>query len=442
MQNRVVSPCPVISGSLRMPGDKSISHRVAMLAGIADGTSRVSGYLDSEDCLNTLAAMEQLGAQVSRDQGTIDITGTGGPLGAPAATIDLGNSGTGVRLLAGLLAGQSFQSEITGDASIRRRPMLRIKDPLEQMGGHVELLGDGDCAPIRITGQPLNGVEYALPMASAQVKSCVLLATLFAEGETRVLEPQPTRDHTERMLRAMGYPVDVDGLTVTIGGAGAGGPGLRARDFKVPGDFSSSCFWLAAAAMSPGSDVRVEAVGLNPRRTGFLDVLRRMGADVTVESVTEAEGEPRGTVIVRGGELQGVEVTGDEIGNLIDELPLVAVLGAAAQGETTIRDAGELRKKESDRIDTVVSSLATMGVEVREQPDGMVVRQAGKVSGDVEIDSRGDHRIAMAFAVLAMRAEGAVTICNVDCIQTSYPQFWNHLELLTGQATLVAGDPV
>jgi 3-phosphoshikimate 1-carboxyvinyltransferase len=279
-------------------------------------------------------------------------------------------------------------------------------------------------------------------MASAQVKSCVLLATLFADGETRVHELQPTRDHTERLLTAMGVPVDVDGLTITLAGSGTHGPELHAQNFEIPGDFSSCCFWLAAAAMAPGNSVLIESVGLNPRRTGFLDVLRRMGADVTIESDSNAQGEPVGTVRVEGGGLEGTEVGGDEIGSLIDELPLVAVLAACARGKTVIRDADELRKKESDRIDAVSRNLEAMGVDVAERPDGLVIHHADRLRGGVEIDSRGDHRIAMAFTVLALLAEAEISIRDIECIQTSYPEFWDHFEQLTGDAALSAGSEV
>lgn len=431
MESRVILPCDRLSGQISVSGDKSISHRAAMLASIADGESRVRGFLESEDCLNTLRAVEVLGAVVSRDGAEIRIRGTGGRYTEAGKPLDMGNSGTGMRLLSGLLAGQPFTTELTGDASLLRRPMDRIREPLVRMGAKVELLGEDGRPPVRISGGSLVGTEYELPVASAQVKSCVLLGGIYAGGETRVREPRPTRDHTERMLRTMGAEIAVDGAWVNVRGSD-GRPRLRPLDVDVPGDFSSAAFWLAAAACREGSTVSVQGVGLNPRRTAFLDVLRRMGARVEVSTQASGSGEwePAGCVCVEGARLRATGVGGDEIPNLIDELPLVAVLGAVAEGVTYIRDARELRVKESDRIATMAQGLAAFGTKVDVMDDGMRVC-GGTLQGGVDVSSYGDHRVAMALAVCALCASDAVRVCGVECIETSYPAFWDDLKILT-----------
>ncbi len=426
IESKCVAPAAGVGGTLSVPGDKSISHRVAMLSAMASGTSQVTGFLCSEDCLNTLNAMEALGATVIHHGNRISITGTGGALHAPSSTLDLGNSGTGMRLLAGLLAGQPFSAEMTGDASLCSRPMGRIQKPLELMGAHVELLGNGGCAPIRVKGDAVNPVSYTLPMASAQVKSAVLLAGLSACGETVVIEPRATRDHTERLLAAMGADLTVEGLTVTLRSKGLDESKLECGTWNVPGDISSAAFWITAAAMTEGAELEVENVGLNPRRTALLDVLRRMGADITCE-LDGGTWEPAGTVRVRGAKLHATEVGGDEIPNLIDELPLVAVAGAVAEGVTVIRDAAELRVKESDRISTMVTNLTAAGVVAEEAPDGLRIK-GGPVAGGVTVESFGDHRIAMAMAVLSLHAESEIQINNIACVATSYPEFWDDME--------------
>ncbi len=433
-QSVIVHPAQTFGGHLaQTPGDKSISHRIAMLAALADGETVVKNFLPSEDCVNTLRAMEALGARVhSNDAGDLVIDGTAGKAMEPANPLDLGNSGTSIRLLSGLIAGFPIKVEMTGDESLRSRPMSRIQAPLEQMGAKIELLGANNCAPLRITGGGLKGITYALPMASAQVKSCVLLATLYAEGTTVVIEPRPTRDHTERLLQTLGVPVVVDGLRVTLQGFGAKGPTLLAREWTVPGDFSSVAFWMVAAAARPGSHLQLDHVGLNPRRTALLDVLKRMGAKVTVALDKSNDAEPVGTIVIEGVGLRATEVGGDEIPNLIDELPVIAAAGALAEGVTIIRDAAELRVKESDRIATMAGNMRLLGVEVEERPDGMSIRGPAtlKVGGGVR--SYGDHRIAMAMAVLALSAPEPVCINNVGCVQTSYPNFWNDLKVLGG----------
>jgi 3-phosphoshikimate 1-carboxyvinyltransferase len=418
---------------LSVPGDKSLSHRAALLGAMAVGETRVTGFLTSEDCLNTLRALERMGVTVTRNGASVTVQGCGGRLRAPDGVLDMGNSGTGIRLICGLLAGQPFEVELTGDASLRSRPMGRIKEPLERMGARLELTGPKGTAPIRIRGNALRGIAYPSPVASAQVKSCVLLAGLLAEGATSVTEPKPTRDHTERMLHAMGAPLRAEGLTVTLPLGLRGGLALKPLRGRIPGDFSSAAFWLVAGAAATGAESVVEEVGLNPRRTALLDVLGRMGAKVSVQPVAGSEEwEPRGTVTVRGGALRGTAVEGEEIPNLIDELPIVAVAGALAGGRTEIRDAAELRVKESDRIACMATNLRKMGVTVEERPDGMTVIGGSPIRGGAELESYGDHRIAMAMAVLGLYADAPITIRDVDCVATSYPGFREHLALFGG----------
>lgn len=426
-----------IQGSLRVPGDKSISQRVAMLAALAEGTSRVIGYLDGADARSTLSAMEQMGAKVEFRENALYITGVAGVLKQPDEPLDMGNSGTGTRLLAGLVAGAGIEVSMVGDASLSSRPMGRIRHPLELMGAHIGLTGPRGTLPMVICGGRLSAIGYLLPMASAQVKSCILLAGLYATGKTVVVEPRPTRDHTEKLFEALGIPVLVEGNQVSIDGFGPSGPRFKARDFVVPGDFSSAAFWIVAAAVQPEGELRIESVGLNPRRTALLDVMRRMGANIEV-SVTHPEGDPSGTVRVRGARLHGTVVEGDEIPNLIDELPIIAVAGALAEGVTEIRDAAELRVKESDRIAVMVETLRSFGVRVDEQEDGMTIFGPTELRTPMDaLKSRGDHRIAMAAAILNCFADGALTIEDTDCVDTSYPAFWRDMGRLGGKVETI-----
>ena len=430
----IVCPCAELHGTLRVPGDKSISHRTAMLAALARGESRISGFLMSGDCLNTLKAIEALGCRVAITPSAVLVAG--GEWVAPKRPLDLGNSGTGMRLLAGLLAGRPWVTELTGDASLCSRPMRRIQQPLELMGARIELSGPKGCAPMRVHGGVLRGIEYAMPVASAQVKSAVMLAALFAEGETAIREPAPTRDHTELVFKTLGLPLRIADGWIRLPGFGAAGPVLAPRAWEVPGDFSSSAFWLVAAAALPGSLVTIREVGLNPRRAALLDVLRRMGAEIVVQYDTKRHDcEPSGTVTVKGGVLHGTEIGGAEIPNLIDELPVLAVAGALAQGTTLIRDAAELRVKESDRIACMAADLRELGVNLDEREDGMRIKGGRPVRGGT-VNSYGDHRVAMAMAVLALHAAGAVRIINTACVQTSYPEFWQHLEALGAHVEL------
>lgn len=434
MTNRdtvTVYPCTRVSGNVRVPGDKSISHRVVILSALATGTSEIRGILQSEDCMCTVKALEAMGAGYVVQDDIIRITGTGGRLQQPDHALDLGNSGTGIRLLAGLVAGHPMTTEMTGDESLRSRPMGRIKEPLELMGAKVDLLGKDGCAPIRIRGGHLHGIDYAMPVASAQVKSCILLASLFCEGTTRVRELLLTRDHTERLFRDMGIPLTIEGMNISLDGFGEKGPELSSRSWVVPGDFSSAASWLVTASAMKNSKVSVQEVGLNPSRTALMDVLRRMGAVIHVAPDSSTLSiEPCGKIEVQGGRLSGTEVGGSEIPRMIDELPLVAVAGALADGITVIKDARELRVKESDRIACMAANLKLLGVELEEKDDGLVIQGGAQIRGHKRLNSYGDHRVAMAMVVLGLFADAPVTIDRVACVNTSYPDFWKHLRSL------------
>lgn len=413
----VVRPGSPVRGTLRAPGDKSISHRAALLGAIASGTTQVEGFLRAGDCLSTLRCLRHLGASIEEappDRLVI----RGRDLREPEEILDVGNSGTTIRLLAGVLAGHPFHSVLTGDASIRRRPMDRVAEPLRRMGARISGRDGGRLAPLSIDGGGLRGISYATPVPSAQVKSAILLAGLFAEGETAVREPQLSRDHTERMLGAFGVPVARDGLTVRLRGPAA----LRGAALRVPGDLSSAAYFLVAAALVPGSWVRVEDVGLNPTRTGVLDILRLMGAAVEVDGLRDEAGEPAGTVTVRASRLHGAVIGGDLVPRAIDELPVVAVAACLAEGETVIRDAAELRVKESDRIAALARELGRLGAAVEARPDGLAIRGGPRLRGG-RAASGGDHRIAMALAVAGLCADGPVVIDDPACIRTSFPEF-------------------
>lgn len=419
-----------IPAEITVPGDKSISHRSAMFAGLAKGTTIIDGFLPSEDCLCTVHAMQSLGAtveplEVVEGIGLVKlaITGNGMMLKAPTKPVDCGNSGTTIRLLSGILAGQNFKTELFGDESLSRRPMKRVSDPLGLMGAKISGQGEKICAPLTIEGGPLKSIDYKLPVASAQVKSAILLAGLFAQGKTTVVEPVATRNHTERLFTHFGIKWLREDDCVSV----YGGQEPRATDIVVPGDISSAAFWMVAAAASPGAQITLKNVGLNPTRTGVINVLLRMGALVT-SSETHSDGEPRGNITVRGGDLNATVIGGAEIPNVIDELPILAVAGALARGKTLIRDASELRVKETDRIAAVAQNLRAMGVTVTEHPDGMEIEGGAKMQG-ATLPCWGDHRIAMAFLVAGMFAEGTTTIEGSECIATSYPGFEHHLDL-------------
>jgi len=412
----VVTPASRLRGTVRVPGDKSISHRAALLGGIAAGTTTVEGFLRSEDCVATLACLRVMGVRIEDDGRRLTIHG--GALAEPDDILDVGNSGTTIRLLAGILAGQPFHSVITGDASIRRRPMDRVAAPLRRMGASIGGRGGGRLAPLSILGGSLRGIAYETPVASAQVKSAVLLAGLFAEGETEVREPALSRDHTERMLAAFGVPAHRDGLAVSVSGPAS----LRPTTVRVPGDLSSAAFFLVAGALVPGSEVTVEDVGLNPTRTGVLDVLRQMGAEVRVWGRHDEGGEPVGSVTVRASHLHGTAIGGSLVPRAIDELPVIAVAACLADGETVISDAAELRVKESDRIAALARELGRLGAAVEARPDGLAIKGVPGFRGG-RVASHGDHRIAMALAVAGLCADAPVTVDDTACIRTSFPEF-------------------
>jgi 3-phosphoshikimate 1-carboxyvinyltransferase len=421
----VIAPGHPLRGVLRVPGDKSISHRAAILGAIARGTTRISGYLRAEDCLSTLRCLRALGVAID-DRGS-DLEIRGGALREPEEILDVGNSGTTIRLLAGVLAGQRFHSVVTGDRSIRRRPMDRVADPLRRMGARISGREGGRLAPLAIDGGDLRGIAHAIPVASAQVKSALLLAGLFADGDTVVEEPSQSRDHTERMLGVFGVEVDRDGLAVHLRGPQS----LTATEIRVPGDLSSAAFFLVAAALVSGSELAVLDIGLNRTRTGVLDVLKMMGAAVEVRDLRDEGGEPVGTVVVRGSRLHGTVIGGDLIPRAIDELPVLAVAAALADGETVIRDAAELRVKESDRVEVLARELRRLGAAVEAQPDGLVIVGTRRLRGG-RVTSGGDHRIAMALAVAGLRADGAVTVDDPACVDTSFPGFADALRRATG----------
>lgn len=431
MSSTRFAPSGPLRGSLRPPSDKSISHRAALIAAMGEGATEVRGYLDAADTRSTLAAVEALGARVenadpARIASELRINGVG-LRGAGPATIDVGNAGTLLRLLPGWLAGQVGEEWVLdGDDSIRRRPVDRIAVPLREMGAHLTAREDR-LPPLEIEGAPLHGITYEMPIASAQVKSCLLFAGLLAEGETRVVEPLPSRDHTERMLAAAGAEVRREGLTVTIRPVDRLEPGLIA----VPADISSAAFFVVAGLLVPGSEVLLEGVGVNQTRTGLLTILERMGADLTESELTgEYGGEPTANIEVRSAPLQATEVAGAEIPLAIDELPLVALAACFAEGTTVIRDAEELRRKESDRIETVTAALRALGGRVEPTEDGMVIEGSGGLQGGT-IDSHGDHRIAMLGAVAGLASKDGVEVIGMDAAAVSYPGFEADLASLT-----------
>ncbi|KGM57679.1 3-phosphoshikimate 1-carboxyvinyltransferase [Lysobacter arseniciresistens ZS79] len=415
----IAAPGSPLRGELQVPGDKSISHRAIMLAALAEGSSRIDGFLEGEDTRATARVFAQMGVRIETpDPQRRIVHGVGlHGLQAPAGVLDCGNSGTGMRLLAGLLAGQRFDSVLVGDASLSQRPMRRVTGPLARMGAVVETAA-GDRPPLRINGnKKLQAVDYELEIASAQVKSALLLAGIYADGETCVREPRPTRDYTERMLAAFGWPVDFAPGVARVTGGGR----LVATDVQVPADFSSAAFFLVAASVVPGSELCLRRVGMNPRRTGLLQALRAMGADIREDNRSEQGGEPVADLHVRHAPLHGIEVPEALVPDMIDEFPALFVAAACASGRTVVRGAAELRVKESDRIATMAAGLRTLGIRVDEQPDGAVI-EGGRLRGG-EVDAHGDHRIAMSFAVAAQVADGDVRVNDVANVATSFPGF-------------------
>jgi 3-phosphoshikimate 1-carboxyvinyltransferase len=433
VKKQIVKPAKLLTGGVQPPGDKSISHRYAMLAGLAEGTSELRNFSAAADCHSTLGCMSALGADVKVEKDVVRVTGRGARgLKSSWRALDAGNSGTTIRLLTGILAGQEFTTKISGDGSLQKRPMKRVVGPLREMGAEIRAKDD-NFAPLEIKGTKLHAIDYAMPMASAQVKSAVLLAGLYAEGVTSVTEPARTRDHTELALEEFGAAVERHGRTTKIHGLfGNGGAGkLVAKSLDVPGDISSAMFFIAAASLVGDSSVAIHNVGLNPTRTAILDVFAQMGASIQMLSLKGSHGEIIGDLAVKGAALKGGVIEGDVIPLVIDELPMLAALGPFTEEGIEIRNAGELRVKESDRIAVLVENLRKMGATVEERPDGLKVegRNAGKVHG-AEIEPHGDHRIAMAFAVAGLAADGPTVIRDADCAGVSYPAFFEDLERL------------
>ena len=414
-----------LDGSVQLPGDKSISHRYGMLASIADGLSVIHNYSSGADCHSTLACMRALGVEIVVEDRDVIVAGRGlRGLRAASAPLDAGNSGSTIRMLSGILAGQSFTTRIGGDESLSKRPMLRVMAPLAQMGARIKASG-GQFPPLEITGGLLRAIEYAMPVASAQVKSCVLLAGLYADGETSVIELATTRDHTEVALREFGVPVTSAGSRISLRGPGQ----LEARELNVPGDLSSAAFFLVAAGIVPGSRVTLPGIGVNPTRATLLDFLASSGVQISILDATMQNGEPVADLQVRGGAVRGGVIEKQWAAALIDEIPVLAVLGAVSEEGLTVRDAAELRVKETDRIETLAANFRRMGVEIETAPDGFQIpgKQTFRAA---TVDSYGDHRIAMACAVAALRADGPVTIEDAGAASVSFPEFWRTLKTL------------
>ena len=416
-----------LRGELAVPGDKSISHRAVMLGALAKGTTSVTNFLKGADCLSTISCFEKMGIEIEQLPSEILIHGKGlHGLNAPETILDAGNSGTTTRLLSGILAGQAFCTTLTGDASIQKRPMTRIITPLSQMGGKIESLSDNGCAPLKITGHPLKPIHYLSPVSSAQVKSCVLLAGMYADGITKVTEPYLSRNHSELMLRSFGADVISEGTTAAI----TGNPVLEGQKVIVPGDISSAAYFIAAGLLIPGSEILIKDVGINPTRDGILKVCADMGADIQLLNKREYGKEPVADILVKHSELKATVIEGALIPTLIDELPMLAVMAAFAQGTTVIRDAQELKVKESNRLDIIVQHLSAMGADIIPTEDGMEIHGGKPLKGAV-LDSYMDHRIAMSFAVAGMAADGETEILNASCVNISYPEFYRDMAAIS-----------
>lgn len=415
-----------LKGEITVPGDKSISHRSIMLGSIASGITEVHGFLNGADCISSMNCFRQMGVDIAYDGSIVTIHGNGlHGLKAPADTLDVGNSGTTTRLMSGILAAQNFSSRVIGDDSICRRPMKRIITPLAMMGADITSERGNDCAPLIINGRKLKGIHYDSPVASAQVKSCVLLAGLYADGETSVTEPYVSRNHTELMLNAFGGSCTTLGTTATV----TSDPVLTGQKIVVPGDISSAAYFLVAGLIAENSEITIKNVGINPTRDGIIDVIKMMGGDITFANVNADSGEPTADITVKTSSLKGCVIAGDIIPKLIDEIPVIAILACFAEGETVIKDAAELKVKESNRIDVMVNNLSAMGADITGTDDGMIIR-GGKPLHSAVIHSKKDHRIAMSFAVAAMCAEGETEILDADCVNISYPDFYRDLENL------------
>lgn len=416
---------PSLGGTIEVPGDKSISHRSIMFGALAEGTTTIRHFLKGEDCLSTIDCFRKLGVQIDETKDEIVVHGAGWDgLKEPSAILDTGNSGTTTRLMLGILAGRPFHSVMIGDESIGKRPMDRVTVPLASMGADIAGRDNGRFTPLSIRGKKLNTVEYKLPVASAQVKSAVLFAALQADGESVIIEPEATRDHTEKMIEQFGGSIRREGDRIIV----QGGQSFKGTDVYVPGDISSAAFFMVAAAITPNSEVVLENTGLNETRTGIIDVFKQMGAEMTIEK-TSAEGEEIGTITVKTSQLKGTEISGAIIPRLIDEIPVIALLATQAEGDTIIRDAEELKVKETNRIDTVVDELKKLGADIEATDDGMIIRGKSSLHGG-SVSSHGDHRIGMVMAIASLIAEGEVSIHDHEAIAVSYPEFFDHLHQL------------
>lgn len=416
-----------LRGEVTVPGDKSISHRAVMFGALADGTTEVSNFLNGADCLSTIDCFRRLGICIEEQKDTVLIHGKGlHGLRKSASELDTGNSGTTTRLISGILAGQTFESVLNGDASIQTRPMNRIIRPLTQMGAEITSIRGNGCAPLRIAGKPLKGIHYQSPVASAQVKSSILLAGLYADAPTSVTEPYLSRNHSEIMLNLFGGRVTSSETTATI----EPNPHLVGQKIHVPGDISSAAYFLAAGLIVPDSEILIKNTGINPTRDGVLRVFREMGGDITLLNENHENGEPTADLLVKSGSLHGVTIGGSIIPTLIDEIPIIAVLACFAEGTTVIKDAQELKVKESNRIDVMVKNLSAMGAHIQATDDGMIIEGGHPLHG-AQIDSRLDHRIAMSFAIAALSADGETEILGADCVKISYPDFYEDLAGLT-----------
>lgn len=414
-----------LQGEITIPGDKSISHRSIMLGSLADGITEVHGFLNGADCISSMNCFRQMGVSIDYDGETVLIYGKGlHGLQKPEQTLDVGNSGTTTRLMSGILAAQNFSSRIIGDASICRRPMKRIMTPLSMMGADITSENENDCAPLLINGKPLHGIHYDSPVASAQVKSCVLLAGLYADGKTSVTEPYVSRNHTELMFQSFGADIQTAGTTVSVTPADR----LYGQKIQIPGDISSAAYFIAAGLITPNSCITIKNVGINPTRNGILEVVEKMGGAVTYDRLSET-GEPAADITVKTSNLKGCVIEGSIIPKLIDEIPIIAILACFAKGQTIIRDAQELKVKESNRIDVMVKNLSAMGADITATDDGMIINGGHPLHGAV-IDSHLDHRIAMSFAIAALNADGETDIRGSECVNISYPSFYNDLAQL------------
>lgn len=415
-----------LKGEITVPGDKSISHRSVMFGSIAKGTTEILGYLQGADCLSTISCFQKMGIDIENKGDTVLVHGKGlRGLTRPDCVLDCGNSGTTTRLISGILAAQDFDVTLTGDASIQKRPMKRIMEPLSLMGADITSVNNNGCAPLHITGRPLHGIHYTSKVASAQVKSSILLAGLYADGETRVTEPHVSRNHSEIMLNYFGADVHTEDTTAIIQPAKE----LHGNLVHVPGDISSAAFFICAGLMVPNSEILIRNVGTNPTRDGILRVCKEMGADLTILNENAGSGEPTADILVKTSSLHGITIGGAIIPTLIDELPMIAAMACFAEGETVIKDASELKVKESNRLEVMVRNLSAMGADVTETEDGMIIRGGKPLHGAV-IDSRLDHRIAMTFAVTGLCADGETEILGAECVNISYPAFYRDLKKL------------